>query len=818
MKKKIFVFLLLLIFIAFCAVIYLNRILPVKIRVLVIQGIKEATQKKAAIGSIEFGIFRGLVLRDLIIYDGDKKILTVKECSVSFLIPPIFKKNLILSSVKIKEPEIFLVRRCDNTLNLGGLFPQAKERAAGQRFNIIVNRIILTGGRINFQDDTLSPAFTKTLDNLDANIFLSLPSAVKFNFNGRISSKVPMEASASGYFDIKSGKLISKVVLRNISLADFSDYYKKFDFSLPQGAIDASLDVEFKDATFSIHADAKAGNIIVAKDALRVGLSSDIVMDIKYFLKDSRLSYEGKAKLFKTSVSGLERIGEVSDIAGLVSFDNKGLFSDRITASIGGVSFAAGIKLSDYRKPAAGINIGEIDLVSAQKIVRDKFGLTLPFGITGKAGLSVLIKSESTGSGFGISGYFDIINAGVKLDRIKAPIEGVRGRVEFSGNRLNWQGIAFRYLGMPYLVSGELADFVSPRIQLSLSSEKLSCEGIILVAGKIVTLSQLKGRYLNSGFLLEGEIQPQDLQVLKAKLSLALDLDLKDIKEPLKSFQSQLESINPSGLVHIELDLNGNINNLKSCEVNAQVRSSRVSLYGLKASDLSLICRQEAGILEVPNAHFSSYDGTADLTAALNLNAEHLPYRVSAVIKDIKIEKLKTDTPAKEKEIAGIIQAQVNLNGFCTDLTGLIGQGTINITEGNLWQLNLFQGLGKLIFAKDFANIRFSQGRCGFVIRDRCIFSESIRLKSNLVELSGEAKIGFDASVDASIKIHVLDEAAPLTRTLKDVATAIIGESGSFGRIKISGSLKEPRYKFQPAIGDIIKGLRDSVFENILDF
>jgi hypothetical protein len=155
------------------------------------------------------------------------------------------------------------------------------------------------------------------------------------------------------------------------------------------------------------------------------------------------------------------------------------------------------------------------------------------------------------------------------------------------------------------------------------------------------------------------------------------------------------------------------------------------------------------------------------------------------------------------------MRAQGKINGFSNDLSRLNGAGNIFITDGKLWELNLFKGLGSLLFARDFASIIFSEGSCGFLISDKHIFSDNLKLKSNIAELSGAVKIGFDNSIDASLNVNILDEMVPLSGTFKDITTAIIGQSGRFGVIKISGTLKEPKYKFQPAVADIIKGLKD---------
>jgi hypothetical protein len=264
--------------------------------------------------------------------------------------------------------------------------------------------------------------------------------------------------------------------------------------------------------------------------------------------------------------------------------------------------------------------------------------------------------------------------------------------------------------------------------------------------------------------------------------------------------------------MQVNFNLNGNINDFKSCDIEAKFSGSPVSIYGLQADELLMTYNQADGIADIPLIHLALYSGTVEASAKMNLASDNLPYWIAANMQGVKIEKLKLDTAAKGKDIAGTLQAQVKLNGFSNDLSRLSGAGEIFITEGKLWQLNLFQGLGSLLFARDFANIIFNEGYCAFTVKDKYIFTDSLKLKSNITDLSGQVRIGFDSSIDASLNVQVLDEMAPVTGTLKDIATAIIGKAGRFGVIKITGTLKEPKYKFQPAVADIIKGLKDSIF------
>lgn len=704
MKKILIIFLAL--FIILCAgLIYLNRVfLPKKINSLIVSGLQEATQKKVGLQQLEFSIFKGLVLRNLTLSDGAKPLLSIKEASCRFLIPPLFKKRLIIPSVNIDSAVIFLERRQDNSFNLEELFRVSSPKQPGSGFGIFVSRVKIKNSRIDFQDDALSPAFAKSIDNVSLVVSLLLPARVKFTLKAKIPGQEALTIDASGEFKIPGQELNAKISLQNISPQEFSGYYQNFGIVIPQGLIDALVGLKFKGNILYFDILGNCKNLNISKEKLNVLLNSKLEFKGQYSPIDKQLEFSGEANLVSSEISGIEKI---------------------------------------------------------------------------------------------------------------ASFEDIYGRIEFNQNGLKWSDLNFRYLQMPCKIKGALTNFQAPSVQLELSSKNLSLDSAFTVNNKLIKLSKCVGRYFNCEFSIAGGINfAQSPDDLEADINGRLNINLEDSKEALKKFKDKIEKVKPQGVIDVEFNLAGNINDIKSCSIGAKFLSSSISLYGLKAKDFLLNYSQKDGIIDIEPIQLSLYGGNIQAKVNMNLNSGQLPYIASADIQGIKIEELKLDTPAKEKDIAGAITAQVKLNGASFDLSRLTGAGKILVRDGKLWQLNLFQGLGKLLFAEDFANIVFNEGSCDFSVGDEHIFTDNLAIKSNITDLSGSVKIGFDSSLDASLNVKVLDERVPLSGTFKDITTAILGQAGRFGVIKISGTLNEPKFKFQPVVSDIIKGLKEIIFGN----
>ena len=147
--KKIFIIAAAIILTISAGIFYLNeKILPVKIKSRIISDLESVTKKKVLIGSVKFDIFKGLVLRDLIIRDEETAIINVKEASCRVFILPLLKKQVIIPRLTLESPEIFAERRPGGSFNIIELFSGYHEAKEG--FGFILRRIVIKKGDVNF--------------------------------------------------------------------------------------------------------------------------------------------------------------------------------------------------------------------------------------------------------------------------------------------------------------------------------------------------------------------------------------------------------------------------------------------------------------------------------------------------------------------------------------------------------------------------------------------------------------------------------------------------------------------------------------------
>ncbi|MFA4990007.1 MAG: AsmA family protein [Candidatus Omnitrophota bacterium] len=753
-------------------IIYLNNVfLPKTIRSLLVRSIEEQTNFRVSLGALRVNIFKGLVLSNLEIYNQDSVLVKIKEASCIFLPFPAFRKQIIIPSVNIKSAQVFLERREDKTFNLEDLFPTPKAPIAGtpgaldsvkpgagsalkKGFQFSVYRFNISNARIIFRDATFTPAFMKSIENINFTLYLSLPASARFKLSALIASSQPMNLSAYGEYKIASRELNSRLTVRNFSPGDFTVYYGLWGLKI-DGLLNA--DANFKMKGNALFADtqvqSKNLNIQQGKIKVKADISSSVILE--YGLSDKKFHYSGSSSIANAFISGLKFVDTLSAVNCDLTFNNSGLSTENLTASIFGIPVNAKVALNDFNAPELSLTAhAELSLASLPGLLKDKFKFNFPGTIAGQGNLSLALEG-----------------------------------------RLKEQALA--------------------RLDLALKSDTLSLAANLSLQDRLLKIAKCSGRYFASEFSIAGTINSVNPASTSMDLSGGVSVDLRDLKSALPGFKGQLEKINPEGRVKAQFNLSGKSKDPKDYIVEAQLSSDEISLYGLKGTDLFISYSQANGLANMEAARLSLYNGSLEAALTANLGSQDIPYWFTAALQGVEIKELKKDTLAKNKDISGIIQGGVKASGFLSGLADTQGAGRISITQGKLWELDLFKGMGKLLFSQEFANITFSEGACEFVIQDKAISTDELILKSSMVNLAGPVKIGFDSSINARFNIDIISELIPLTGTFKDIATALVSQGQKFAVITISGTLKKPRYGFQAAVTDIIKGLADTFLKKL---
>ncbi|MDP3042540.1 MAG: DUF3971 domain-containing protein [Candidatus Omnitrophota bacterium] len=809
--KKFILIAVILFLILFGATVYLNKVfLPKKIKSLIVSTLAKQTGKNISLRSLEFSIFRGLVLHDLVIADSQSVILSTRQATCTIFIWPIFKKQIIIPGINLKSPYIFLQRRPDNSFNLQDFFALTQISTKKTDFSVAVFKLTIANGNIVFQDDTLAVKSKREIKNIQLSLQLGLPVKLKFNLSAELVNQPPVLINASGEYKILSRELAANLALKDLSTREFSAYYPDLD-DLVSGLIDLQAQVNLKKQILQVKLTSRGEDLILVKDNLKAKLNSSLQTKIDYNLETKKLELSGACDILQADISGLEFLGRIKNLNGKFVFNQRSLTADNLKAELLGAPFKINLGIKDFSTRVLDINT-DFDLNLLPAVAKDKFNFSLINAASGRAALALKMHPDDQGA-WRAQGRLDITGAGLKLDKLDQLIEDIAGSLEFSQQGLSWIDTKFKYQGINYQTSGTLSDFTAPKVKLKLYSEDLSLSGDFDLLSNKIKIAQLEGKYLDSQFLVSGDIDRADPAKPQVDLTGRINWEFSNLTKFLEKTYPGIKAGSPSGRLDTQFNLSGPVTDFKNCYLDAKSTSSNFSLYGLKATELSLNFLQEQRIAKIPFFYMAFYDGMIEGTGALNFTTDDFVYHLELIANGIRLEKLKLDTPSKARDISGIFRGEVKLNGAGSDLNKLSASGRLAVTEGRLGGLNLLHGLGRLLLAKDLGKIEFTECAADFLLKEKFIYTDNLKLTSSIVHLTGPMKIGLDNSLEGALDVEIISEMVPLSGTFKDISTAIIGQGGKFGVIKLSGTLGEPRYTFKTAVGNIIQGLTDVFFK-----
>lgn len=807
MKKIILLILALLIVLApIAGAIYINEvILPERIKAALIKSFEPATGKSIELSGAKFDLFKGLVIKDLAILDNDLWVIRAKEVDCRFLIFPLFKKQIMITSLELKDAQIFLERRKDNSFDIVETFFKEPILLNGE-YSMTILRMILSKAAINYKDSALDPALTKDIRNVFLDARLSLPDKVAFDVEFELPSGLAMIFKASGKYEASKKEWSLDVKTRDLYPKELSPYCKDWNFPLPDGRVDAEAFIRLNGDRLGAKINMTSLGLEFAQEPIKANMNCALTADAEYDFNKKTLIYSGELDIKNLSIWGLEYVDRIDDIRGRAIFTESRFLSKNLTCTLVGLPVTATADLTDLKTGSLNIDIkSTVELGMLKGILSDRFKIELPAELSGGGELNLRLGYKLPINQMPVmDGYLNVSGIKIILDYNKTPLDDVNGRFKFTSNQLLWEDLNFKHMDTDYSSSGVLTNFEKPGIEIELDSKRLSVRSLLAVNDNFLTLSRLEGYFEDTEFLIYGDLDITDPANVMAEINGTVKFGISGNKELLKRFENIMKDSKPSGKLTAKFMLKGNIKDLDSCAANVEVSGPRISLYGFKMENFTMSYMQRNGIMDIVKMQASLYGGTLNSSGRISLTSKDGDYQIKAEIKDLKIEKIKLDTAFKDYDISGLIYSRFGFKGYSSDPSKFTAWGKINISNGKLWQLNLFKGIGTLIFRRDFSSVIFKEGDCDFSVKDKTISTNDISLRSDLLNIGGVARIGFDSSITASLKTEFTDEGID--------ASNMSGAIERYSIIEVNGTLKEPKIKIRPDLSNVASDIAEGIF------
>lgn len=818
MKYRIILAIIIIITLLFAGfIIYANNVLlPVKLKAKITQELEKNLRKNVQIERLHYNIIKGLIVENFAIFDKtkDKTYLSVKEISFQFLLFPLFQRKLIIPLVRIDSPHIFLTLRNDNTLNITDVLTGFAGKKEKPQFSLFILKMDISNGKCQFKDEHTSPAYTKDIVDLKIGAGINLPHEIKFILQGKILNPQnnPSFISVTGEYNLTKQIFQGKAKLSNLIVNDYLFYLKQLPLAISEGSVDnAALEINLKEGQLSVKGAILAKNIKLRKDKFVLTADFAIEPDVKYGIKNKKLGYKATLTLSNGNFSGLDYFQAVENIKGKIYLEENKLWSDDLRAQVLDSPVSVRAKLEDFSNPYLKLNLscGQINLGKATTALPN---LPKDLIISGNSTLELIAEGSLKKPPLEIKAVSEITSAKIQTPLLKEPLNDIKGKLSFSAKQLNWENLSFSYKQVPYNSSGNITDFPHPQIDFNLASKELSLTTSLNIKDNLIKIKDCSGKYLSSNFDLKGTIDTQNSASPLLNINLESDFAIKDALGLLSvNISEGLRKIKLDGNCNAAGFLKGNAKDIKDWNASFKLFFPSLSVYEFKLDNLSCSAQQKDGFLTIDNLTAKPYGGNLDAQFSFNLSSQVPSYNSKIILSDIDLKKIKMDTKLKEKDISGILDMKLNLQGTTAGLETLEGQGTISVKDGKLWELNLFQGLGEFLFMPIYDKIVFNNADANFLVKDKTIVIANSFLGSEKLELNCAGSLKFDGALDLTLNSQINEGLIKDSPDIRKFTSAVLG---NLLVIKIGGTIQKPEYKIVPSTKEIFKQIKRLLLGN----
>jgi hypothetical protein len=564
---------------------------------------------------------------------------------------------------------------------------------------------------------------------------------------------------------------------------------------------------------YSIHDNiAKISGVIdlsginAKKDSLTLqngALEGDVRLTLPFGPQETTVfSYEGTAKIKSADISGIKAIGEVSDITSSLKFKNNDVIIEKSEFKALGSMITAEGKI---KQNMLDLDLGGIlDLQKLPSLLPKEIKLPA-FDISGTTDAKIHVKSDlAGGTQPSISGEAKLENMDLSLPDKDLKFETESGHLKFdlAAQNIRWHIDAVKYLNETYSFDGSLNNFSAPAVSAMVIGKILKLRSEFIKDGDVLQFTSLKGQFKNSGLNIEGQF---DSSSETMNLRGSVMLDISDMAGPKYVGQCILD-----------VEAFGPVKNYKSWNAKATGYSKalKYSGYTIKNVALNYSQAQNEGIIN--GLSFDAYGGKGLIKGRVKFLDNAITYSAKGILQDIDLSLLKLDIPGKDSDFYGTAALNISVQVKDSDLKGMKGNGAFVIKNGNVGEFNPLKDLGNFLFISRFSKLVFTHAQGDFSISDGYAATNNLELLGPEIGLIAEGKISFDGTLDFLVNTQVsLPGPGGEISKVERKATETISKAAGLTAIKVTGTVKEPKYKLQPIAENIMKKLGE-IFSNIV--
>ncbi|MBI5416255.1 MAG: DUF748 domain-containing protein [Candidatus Omnitrophica bacterium] len=527
--------------------------------------------------------------------------------------------------------------------------------------------------------------------------------------------------------------------------------------------------------------------------------------------------YSGTIQFSQAKLRGVPYVDAVQDIAGAVQFETDKVASDQLTFQTQGADVTLSGSLSGLTDPRLDIrakteNLDLQRLFAVFPVLAEKTQVHM----AGTASVDAVYHGKvKDPAGAEVEADVALKETMLAAGKIPGEITGISGQVHYAKDLVAWKDIQGTYQNKKYTVNGRLAGFSRPVVDVTVISDGLNVLTQINILHQAFQVVTFNGQYLNSSLDIKGDVHLFEDAAPDLDLRGTFTLNLEDLPALVPALKDPFGKIQPVGILSGEGLFKGKPGQWQDWALTFTARAPTVSLSGFYLDDGVLDYEQRDRHISKCNLRGRVYNGDLTVTSTADLTQTSPVMQAAGTLAGTDLAALRESKLPDNKFLAGRLSGFVNLAGPVTDPGQWQGDGSVGVTDGHLWQLNILDGILGALVIPEFTNVVFTDGEARLTVNSGKVYTDDATLNSNTVTLKAKGWVDFNQNIEFDVSPVFSELAADESLSLKKAPSLLLAGTQDYISVKLTGTLRNPRYKVQTMPFKILEKTTDILKEGV---
>ena len=458
--------------------------------------------------------------------------------------------------------------------------------------------------------------------------------------------------------------------------------------------------------------------------------------------------------------------------------------------------------------------------------------------VEGTAALDLRINGR--GDAPRVLGRVELRNARATVAALAKTLEDVTGAIELDEAGLSTRGMTLRVDDRPFTLTGAVVPGAMPFVTASVQFPEGWCRLASRISPEELLIDDGNLRVHHSQVTLRGRLSRTAERPSVVRVEGRIELG------ELSAFPfAPLPALEPwrlRGQAAVEATVQGRLSRWADADIRGQMRADAVSIRDVPLEQALATFEQEDRVLRlrIPSAVVAGGRCSGELSVDYRERLRN--YLAQADLTGVQLERFTQVIPAwRDRSVTGQASGHLALSGLWEERVTWRGSGWLNAQGRQLGDVplldtlfrGLFRALANRLGLETLGRGEVTQASLRWKLTDQRLFTDDLRLGGltggEPVALYAKGSVGLDGTLDLVIEPEFSEGTILQAPAVSSLAGAVLQAANRVerlrrlvGRHRMTGTLKNPDYRFEfsmqevlkqlaPAPADLLQGLFDAV-------